>query len=88
MFQPAIIDDTDVELQEGFVAYLEIDDSVDPRDLERIQFLNDVILVTIQDDGELCVCLIDVSYYVLLVVLIQNQLSLNCQLWVSSFRNT
>lgn len=34
------------------MAYLEIDDLVDPRDLERIQFLNDIILVTIEDDGE------------------------------------
>ncbi len=52
MFRPTILGDTDVEFVEGFVAYLEIDDSVDPRDLERIRFLNDVVLVSIEDDGE------------------------------------
>ena len=52
VFRPDIANDTEVELTEGFVAYLEIDDLVDPRDLERIQFLNDIVLVTIEDDGE------------------------------------
>ncbi len=52
VFRPDIANDTEVELTEGCVAYLEIDDLVDPRDLERIQFLNDIVLVTIEDDGE------------------------------------
>ena len=42
VFRPGIANDTEVELTEGCVAYLEIDDLVDPRDLERIQFLNDI----------------------------------------------
>ena len=50
VFRPDIANDTEVELTEGFVAYLEIDDLVDPRDLERIQFLNDIVLVTIEGE--------------------------------------
>ena len=51
-FSPSIVDDTEVELPEGFIALLQLDrSSIDPRDLARIQYLNDIILVTIEDDG-------------------------------------
>ena len=51
-FSPSIVDDTEVELLEGFIALLQLDrSSIDPRDLARIQYLNDIILVTIEDDG-------------------------------------
>ena len=47
----AVIDDRIPELSEGFIYYLEVDRAnTDRRDLERIQYMNRHILVTIKDD--------------------------------------
>ena len=48
------IDDTLPELEEGFLCYLEVVDSqLDPRDVGRIDFFNQLTLVRIQDnDGK------------------------------------
>lgn len=47
-----IINDSEAELIEGFIALLQLQRSlIDPRDISRIQFLNDIILVSINDDG-------------------------------------
>ena len=48
--QPEINDDSDAELTEGFIALLQIE-TIDLRDLQRIRYLNDIVLVTIKDDG-------------------------------------
>ena len=48
--QPEINDDSNVELTEGFIALLQIE-TTDQRDLQRIRYLNDIVLVTIEDDG-------------------------------------
>ncbi len=66
-FAPTIIDDSSAELTEGFIALLELERQlIDPRDYNRIQFLNDIILVTIEDNGQLLTCL-DVEYDTLIV---------------------
>ncbi len=47
-----LIDDSGAELTEGFLILLELERAlIDQRDYARIQFLNDVILVTINDNG-------------------------------------
>ncbi|XP_064395240.1 uncharacterized protein LOC135342430 isoform X2 [Halichondria panicea] len=53
-FAPAIIDDSSAELTEGFIALLDLERQlIDPRDYNRIQFLNDIILVTIEDNDSI-----------------------------------
>ncbi len=47
-----LIDDSEAELPEGFLILLQVQQAlIDPRDYARIQFLNDIILVTIEDNG-------------------------------------
>lgn len=48
-----VLDDTVAEFTEGYILYLQLDlSSVNPRDVSRIQILNDVILVSILDNGK------------------------------------
>lgn len=48
---PLPLNDADNELQEGYLFILELDtDNVHPLDVDRIQFLNRFVLVTIEDD--------------------------------------
>ena len=48
---PAILDDSDAEVSEGYVLRLDVDvTNMHPSDARRIQFLNRYVLVTIEDD--------------------------------------
>ena len=47
-----VIDDLEAELTEGYILLLQLDvPNTDPRDVRRIKFLNDIVLVAIEDDG-------------------------------------
>ena len=49
----AIVDDAEVEFDEGFILYIEINDNNDPSDNFDVEARNRSILVTIDnDDGE------------------------------------
>ena len=51
------LDDSEVELDEGYLILLEVDrQNTDPLDLSRLQILNNIILVVIEDnDGKSCI---------------------------------
>ena len=58
----AVTDDAIAELSEGFIYILEVDGAnTDPRDLERIQYLNRHILVIIEDDDGMHVIVVGLS---------------------------
>ena len=55
----AVVDDMDVEGDEGFILYFKFNESeIDPADFSRLVTGTGTILVTIQDDDSECVLLV------------------------------